>query len=109
MSVTLLRTGLWIILISLTFYVIHESYADQPLAEMISADTLQKAGLVGIALVVVGWVLSFFDKVAVKTMKNHCAVCRRAIPKGEIYCREHLRAILDDEHDKTHGPIARKR
>ena len=47
MSSTLLRLGLWIIIIVLALYVVHETFEDSPIAEMVSIDLMQKALMVG--------------------------------------------------------------
>ena len=110
MSVTILRTGLWIVLIVLAGYVLRETYAAAPFAELLNPDLLQKAGMLGVALVILGVIVRFIETVILsKVPKSRCSVCRRPINTGEFYCREHLRRILEDEHDKTHGPVARKR
>lgn len=109
MSGTLLRFGLWVVLIALALYVIHETFPDAPQAEFISAPMLQKIGLVGVGLVVLGFVISLFEKAAAKTFRQQrCTVCRRPVMHGEIYCREHLRRILDEEHDRHHAIPARR-
>jgi hypothetical protein len=106
MSSTLLRAGLWLILIVLALYVIHEGYPNSVVAEYISQDTLQKAGLVGIVLLAAGIVLSITGRAASKIPLHRCKVCGKSVPKGEIYCREHLRRILEEEHDRSHGPTS---
>lgn len=103
MSSTLLRFGLWIVLIALAFYVIHETFPEAPQSEYISAGMLQKVGAVGVGMVLLGFVLGLFQKAAAKAFKQRCTVCRRPIPHGEIYCREHLRKILEEEDERIHG------
>jgi hypothetical protein len=102
MSSTLLRLGLWIIIIVLALYVVHETYEDSPVAEMVSMDLMQKALMVGGAAIVAGFVLRLFDKGKRAVVKNRCRVCRTPIPSGAIYCRAHLRNILHEEDDRTH-------
>lgn len=110
MSVTLLRTGLWIVLISFALYVVHESYPDTALGAFTSSDMLMKGAVVGVIAGLAGFIMSFFRKRDPKPARGRCSVCRRPIIKGEIYCREHLRRIIEDEHDKTHGaPIQPRR
>jgi len=107
MSALLLRFGLWTVLISLALYVISETFPSGPTAEFLSSSLLQKIGLVGVLMVAVGFVVSFFDKAASKVMKQRCTVCRKPIPHGEIYCREHLRRILEDEDHRRHATPGR--
>jgi predicted nucleic acid-binding Zn ribbon protein len=97
-----LRLGLWTLIIVLALYVIHESFEDSPVAEYIPTNTMQKALVVGVALIAVGIILRIFEKGSKVVLKNRCAVCRTPITKGAIYCRAHLRNILHDEDDKTH-------
>jgi hypothetical protein len=102
MASTLLRLGLWILVVVLALYVIHESFEDSPVAEMIPTEMLTKALAVGALAIVAGMILRIFEKGARAVQKNRCAVCRTPIPAGAIYCRAHLRSILHDEDDKTH-------
>ena len=108
MSSTILRLGLWTVIIVLAAYVIHESFEDQPLAEMIPMAMLEKALVVGGILVVIGIVLRVFEKGAKAVSKNRCAVCKTPIPHGAIYCRAHLRAVLHHEEDLTHTARTRR-
>jgi predicted nucleic acid-binding Zn ribbon protein len=102
MSSTLLRLGLWIVILTLALYVVHESLEEQPVAEMIPVAMLGKAIIVGIALVIAGMIVRLFEKAATKVPKNRCAVCRTPIAPGAIYCRQHLRTVLSREEDRTH-------
>jgi predicted nucleic acid-binding Zn ribbon protein len=102
MSSTLLRLGLWILVIILALYVVHESFEDSPVAELVSLDTLQKALIVGGVLIVAGLLFRMLEKGTKKVVKNRCTVCRTPIPAGNLYCREHLRKILHDEDERTH-------
>src|SRR5438046_7099 len=61
MTSTILRLGLWTLIIILALYVIHESFEESPVAEMVPLDMLQKALIVGVALIVVGVILRVFD------------------------------------------------
>ncbi len=102
MSSTLLRIGLWILVLVLALYVIQQTFEDSPLSEYVPMSMLQHALIVGALLLVVGIVLRVFERGAKAVVKNRCAVCRTAIPAGAIYCREHLRAVLHDEDQRTH-------
>jgi hypothetical protein len=102
MSSTLLRLGLWIIIIVLALYVVHETYENSPISDIVSMDLMQKALMVGGAAVALGFVLRIFEKGTKAVVKNRCRVCRTPIPSGAIYCRAHLRTILHEEDDKTH-------
>jgi len=102
MSSTLLRLGLWILVIVLALYVIHESFEDSPVAEYIPVNLMSKALALGAILLVSGIVLRIFEKGARAVAKNRCKVCRTPIPSGALYCRQHLRTILHEEDEKTH-------
>lgn len=104
MSGTLLRFGLWVVLIALALYVIHETFPNAPQSEFISGPMLQKIGMVGAGLVLLGFLTGLFGKAADKTFRQQrCSVCRKPVMHGELYCREHLRRILDEEHDRHHA------
>jgi hypothetical protein len=109
MSSTVLRLGLWIVIIVLSAYVIHESFEEQPVAEMIPIAMLGKALTLGIGLIGAGILLRIFEKGAKKVVKNRCAVCRTPVPPGAIYCREHLRNVLSAEDERTHMTKIRSR
>ena len=102
MASTILRLGLWVLVIVISLYVIHESFEDSPVAEYVPTTMLQHALVVGGALLAIGLVLRVLEKGAKAVVKNRCAVCRTQIPSGAIYCRQHLRAILHAEDERTH-------
>ncbi|HYU24618.1 MAG TPA: hypothetical protein VEO74_05405 [Thermoanaerobaculia bacterium] len=102
MSSTLLRLGLWVTLLAIVAYVLHETFSDQFIAEVIPVAVMQKALGLGVLLVAAGLVSRLFEKGARAVVKNRCVVCRTAIPPGAIYCRAHLRAVLHREEDLTH-------
>jgi predicted nucleic acid-binding Zn ribbon protein len=103
MSSTLLRLGLWITLVVVALYVIGETYSGLPLAEYFPMPMLEKGLGLGLLLVVAGVVTRIFEKGASKVAaKNRCVVCKTAIPPGAIYCRAHLRSMLNREEDRSH-------
>jgi hypothetical protein len=102
MSSTLLRLGLWIILIVVALYVLHETYAETPLSEYFSTAMLQRALVLGFLLVAGGIATRVLEKGAKAVAKNRCAICKTPIPPGAIYCRAHLRSVLHREEDRTH-------
>jgi hypothetical protein len=109
MSTTVLRLGLWTVILVLVLYVIATSFPDQDFVELIPMPMLQQVLTVGIILVVVGAVMHILGKGAnAVTVKNRCRVCRKPVPVGAIYCREHLRSILADEDEKTHATRVRR-
>ncbi|SRR6266849_7217575 len=107
MSATLLRLGLWILIIVLALYVLQQSFEGSPITEYMPINMLRNAMLVGFLLLVVGVALRVFEKGAKKVVKHRCAVCRTPIPHGAIYCRAHLRSVLQSEDEKTHATRTR--
>lgn len=103
MSSLLLRFGLWIVLISLALYVLLETFPNSPASEFVSGPLIPRMGLAGVLMVVSGFLLTFFEKAAKKVTRQRCVVCRKPITHGEIYCREHLRRVLEEEHDRRHA------
>src|ERR1700694_2342650 len=103
MSSTLLRLGLWVILVIVVLYVLGETYEGLPVAEYFAAPMLQKALVVGVLLVLAGFASRVLEKGAKVMSKNRCVICKTPIPAGQIYCRAHLRNILEREDDRTHS------
>ncbi|HVG25016.1 MAG TPA: hypothetical protein VND45_12725 [Thermoanaerobaculia bacterium] len=110
MSTTILRFGLWTLILVLALYVLASSYPEEPWAELIPMRMLQQALLVAAGLIALGIVLRVLGvgAEAVKR-KNRCQVCRTPIPPGAIYCRAHLRTILAEEDERTHMTKVRRR
>ena len=109
MSTTLLRLGLWTVILVLVLYVLVTTYPDATWAELIPMKMLQQALTLGVLLTGAGAVMRLLGKGAqVVTVKNRCRVCRRSIPVGALYCREHLRSILAEEDEKTHVTRVRR-
>ena len=109
MSTTLLRLGLWTVILVLVLYVLVTTYPDATWTELIPLRMLQQALTLVVLLTCVGAVMRLLGKGAqVVTVKNRCRVCRRSIPPGALYCREHLRSILADEDEKTHDTWIRR-
>lgn len=107
MSSTLLRLGLWIGILVLAMYVIHETYEGSTIADMIPMELLQRALVMAAALVVAGVVAQMLEKTKKVVSKNRCRLCNTAIPSGAIYCRAHLRTMLEREDRKTHSTRVR--
>jgi predicted nucleic acid-binding Zn ribbon protein len=104
MSSTLLRLGLWITLAVVALYVLHETYAGTHLEAYFSESLLQKSLIVGFVMIAAGMVARVLEKGASKVIpKNRCKICKTSIPSGAIYCRQHLRNVLDREDQRTHA------
>lgn len=103
MATTLLRLGLWTVILVLVLYVLATTYPDEPWSDLIPMPMLQQALTLGVVVVAAGIVARILGKGAkVVAPKNRCQVCRRPIASGALYCREHLRSILAAEDEKTH-------
>lgn len=108
MSSTLLRLGLWIIILVLIVYVLASTYHEEAWAHLISLTMLVQALVVAALLIVAGVVLRVLGKGAAVVTKSRCRVCRTPVPPGALYCRAHLRNILHEEDDKTHASRIRR-
>ena len=108
MSSTLLRLGLWVTLLAIVAYVLHETFSDQEIVQLLGVAMIQKALILGGILVAVGLISRIFEKGTKAVIKNRCAVCKTPIPRGAIYCRAHLRAVLHHEEDLTHTTRTRR-
>lgn len=103
MSSTLLRFGLWLVVIIMGIYVVRESYHEQPFAELVPDAMLQHAMVFSVVLVIAGILLRVLEKGSKVVSRNRCRVCKTAIPDGGIYCRAHLRHMLDLEDRRAHS------
>jgi len=103
MANTLLRLGLWILILVLALYVLESTYSEQQWTEMIPTPMLVQAMVLAVILIVAGIIFRVLGVGARVVSKNRCRVCRTPIPPGAIYCRAHLRTILHEEDDKTHA------
>ncbi len=108
MSSTLLRLGLWIVLLVVILYVLQQTYEDAPFVDFFAPVMLQRALALGGILVAAGVVMRIFERGAKAVVKNRCVVCKTPIEHGAIYCREHLRSMLSREDDRTHRTRIRK-
>jgi predicted nucleic acid-binding Zn ribbon protein len=109
MSTTLLRLGLWTLILVLALYVLATTFPEEPFAELIPMEMLQQALMLSGVVIAAGIVFKVLGKGAqAVTVKNRCRICRRAIAPGAIYCREHLRSILQEEDERTHNTRIRR-
>jgi len=108
MSSTLLRLGLWIVLLVVILYVLQQTYEDAPFVDFFAPVMLQRALILGGILVAAGIVMRILERGAKVVIKNRCVVCKTAIDHGAIYCREHLRSVLNRESDRTHRTRIRR-
>ena len=109
MSSTVLRLGLWIILLVVAMYVLQQTFEDAPFVDFFAPAMLQKALVLGGLLVAAGIVLRILERGAKAVTKNRCIICRTPIDHGAIYCRHHLRSVLSREDEITHMTRVRKK
>jgi predicted nucleic acid-binding Zn ribbon protein len=103
MSSTLLRLGMWTAILVLSLYIVHETFEESSLAEMIPMHLLTKIMIVAIVLCAAGVLVRVFEKTKQAVTKNKCRVCGAVVSQGAIYCRNHLRKVLELEDRKTHN------
>ena len=108
MSSTLLRLSLWTLVMVLVLYVIHESYEDTAAAEYFPISIIQKMLIGGVILLIAGLVTRVLERGAKAITANRCRVCKTPIAKGSFYCRQHLRAAIFDEDDRTRNVRVRR-
>lgn len=108
MANTLLRLGLWTLILVLVLYVLATTYESEPWAEMIPLTMAHQMLVVAGALIVAGILMRILGKGAQVVTKNRCRVCRTPIAGTGMYCREHLRTILAEEDEKTHMTRVRR-
>jgi uncharacterized membrane protein YGL010W len=103
MSSTLLRLGLWTLVLIMALFVIQATWSESPIAELIPTAMLQQALGVAVLVVIAGVVAKVFERGKKAVVKNRCRVCSKPITTGGIYCREHLRNVLELEDRRTHN------
>jgi len=103
MSSTLLRLGLWIAIVVLAAYVITESFEGSTIAELIPIHLMTKVLGLAAVLAIAGVIAKLFEKTKERVSRNRCRVCGTPVTSGAIYCRNHLRKVLELEDRKTHN------
>lgn len=99
----LIRIGLWLVLIVLALALLREGLLDPASDLAVASGPLIEKGLIlGVALAAVGAVLWVFQKLLGAPPKSRCRECRQPVPKGDLYCRRHLRQIIFEENDREH-------
>ncbi|HSP33992.1 MAG TPA: hypothetical protein VLU46_06755 [Thermoanaerobaculia bacterium] len=109
MSSTVLRGGLWLTIVTLAAFIFDSQFDETPLGQMITPTLLQHMFTFSGVLIVLGLVLMVVEKAThkVSKAKNRCRVCGAQVTQGAIYCRQHLRSILEAEDRRTHSGTVR--
>jgi predicted nucleic acid-binding Zn ribbon protein len=108
MSSTVLRLGLWLLILTLGLFIFISNVDETPLGELITPTLLQHVLVLSVVLVAAGGLWRIFEKTANRVVvKNRCQVCGTPVPHGAIYCRTHLRGVLEAEDRRTHSGTTR--
>lgn len=109
MSSTVLRAGLWLMILTIVAFIFDSRFDETALGQLITPALLQHMLIFSGALIAVGIVLAIVEKTThkVSTSKNRCRVCGASVPHGAIYCRAHLRSVLEAEDRRTHSGTTR--
>jgi hypothetical protein len=105
MSVTLFRTGIWIIIATLVAYVVRETYHGE-LLEFVNEKLLWDSLMFGVGVIGLG-VLAWFGGKLKPQKRAKCIVCRSPIPHGSVYCRPHLQEKLENARNADMAPRRR--
>lgn len=105
MSAILTRFGLYTILIVLAVFVLRENVDGIPYTEFLTDTLLVQVGLAGVVMVVAGIVIGPLERLQTKTSRKKCVVCRAPVIVGKMYCRTHLREIIEKEDTRQRDAI----
>lgn len=101
MSSALVRVGLWLVLVFLILALLRETLLAETSDLAIASGPLIEKGLIGgVAVTALGGVMLILQRLFGAPPKGRCAECGRRVPKGDIYCRLHLRKIIYEEADR---------
>jgi len=99
----LMRIGLWTVLIVLLVALAREGLLDEDSDLAVASGPMIEMGLMaGGMMTVTGAIMYVLQRLFGSPPKGRCASCRRTVPKGDIYCRIHLRQIVYEEDDREH-------
>lgn len=107
MSAILTRFGLYTILLVLAVFVLRENVDGIPYTDFLTDTLLVQVGLAGVVMVLVGIILGPFERLQAKGSRKKCVVCRAPVIVGKLYCRTHLRELLEAEDARRHDPTRR--
>lgn len=101
MSRSLIRISLWALLAVIVLAFVRETLEEGPL-KLQSEKYIEVALVASLLLLAASLILFLFEKLFGGPGRNRCAVCRKRIPKPEMYCRNHLRDVINEEYDRSH-------
>ena len=108
MSAILTRFGLYTILVVLAVFVARENVDGIPYTHLITDTLLVQVGLAGVVMAVAGVIIGPFERLQAKGARSKkCVVCKAPVIAGKMYCRTHLREIIDKEDYRRHDAIRR--
>lgn len=90
----LFRIGVYILLAVLGLWVLRDSVL-KSLAGYLIDRNLNIAGIVGFAVIGLGFITLIYEKMSTGPKKTKCKICKKPVLTGEYYCRVHLREIVD--------------
>jgi predicted nucleic acid-binding Zn ribbon protein len=108
MSSIVLRLGFWLTILTLGLFIFSSKLEASRYGEIITPSLLQHMFVLAGVLIVAGIAVGIFEKAASKVVvKNRCKVCGTPVTHGAIYCRAHLRGVLEEEDRRTHAGTTR--
>lgn len=96
MSMTLIRLGVWSLVVILAAYVLTETVPDSAIARVITGQLLFLLTQIALGVVALGLLIALGEKLW-NLRRRKCKTCGRPIPSTQIYCRLHLNEVLEEE------------
>lgn len=96
MSIVILRTGLWSLVVILVAYVFTETLPDSPVAELVTGQLLYLLTQIALGVIALGLVVGLVEKFWMGR-PGKCRTCGQKIPSKALYCRRHLNEVLEEE------------
>lgn len=93
---TIIRLGIWSLVLIMVVYVFTETAPDSPVAEIITGELLALLTKISFGIVALGLVVGLIEKLW-GMRRRKCKTCGRPIPSTAIYCRLHLKEVLEEE------------
>ena len=102
MSAFLRNSGLIILAVLVGAHIAQFFMPDLSFWDNILTPQNDKLVLSGAALLLVlSFVAILFKPVEKAVRSNRCARCGKPIPKGDIYCADHLKEVVDEYREKN--------